>query len=119
MDLGGNEFGNRPCAGLVESDLGSELARAVAKRLVVYHRRPGGQSQFSALLELEPKSDRVQKALDYAKQNLHTPLTLNQLSGHAVVPRGYRVSRSIQRLGISCSGPKELHEIFQFIGCRI
>ena len=46
---------------LVESDLGSELARAVAKRLVVYHRRAGGQSQFSALLELEPKSDRVQK----------------------------------------------------------
>jgi transcriptional regulator GlxA family with amidase domain len=37
---------------LVESDLGSELARAVAKNLVVYHRRAGGQSQFSALLEL-------------------------------------------------------------------
>ena len=65
---------------LVESDLGSELARAVAKRLVVYHRRAGGQSQFSALLELEPKSDRVQKALDYAKQNLHTPLTVSQLA---------------------------------------
>jgi transcriptional regulator GlxA family with amidase domain len=31
-------------------------------------------------LELEPKSDRVQKALDYAKQNLHTPLTVNQLA---------------------------------------
>ena len=65
---------------LVESDLGSELARAVAKRLVVYHRRAGGQSQFSALLELEPKSDRIQLALDYAKQNLHTPLTVNQLA---------------------------------------
>jgi transcriptional regulator GlxA family with amidase domain len=31
-------------------------------------------------LELEPKSDRVQKALDYAKKNLHTPLTVNQLA---------------------------------------
>jgi transcriptional regulator GlxA family with amidase domain len=65
---------------LVESDLGSELARAVAKNLVVYHRRPGGQSQFSALLELEPKSDRIKMALDYAKQNLHTALTVNQLA---------------------------------------
>jgi transcriptional regulator GlxA family with amidase domain len=65
---------------LVESDLGSELARAVAKNLVLYHRRAGGQSQFSALLELEPKSDRIQKALDYAKQNLHTPLTVSQLA---------------------------------------
>ncbi len=65
---------------LVESDLGSELARAVAKYLVVYHRRPGGQSQFSALLELEPKSDRIKMALDFAKQNLHTLLTVSQLA---------------------------------------
>lgn len=80
MDLGGNGSGIDLALALVESDLGSELARAVAKRLVVYHRRAGGQSQFSALLELEPKSDRVQKALDYAKQNLHTPLSVSQLA---------------------------------------
>jgi transcriptional regulator GlxA family with amidase domain len=48
---------------MVEKDLGVELARRVAKKLVVYHRRAGGQSQFSALLELEPKSDRIQSAL--------------------------------------------------------
>jgi len=65
---------------LVESDMGSDLARAVAKNLVVYHRRAGGQSQFSALLELEPKSDRIQTALDYAKRNLHTPLKVEQLA---------------------------------------
>jgi len=45
---------------MVEQDLGADIARAVARRQVVYHRRAGGQSQFSALLELEPKSDRVQ-----------------------------------------------------------
>src|SRR6266853_316154 len=56
------------------------MARAVARQLVVYHRRTGGQSQFSALLELEPKSDRIQSALAYAKRNLDKPLTAAQLA---------------------------------------
>jgi transcriptional regulator GlxA family with amidase domain len=65
---------------MVEKDLGADVARAVARKLVVYHRRAGGQSQFSALLELEPKSDRIQSALAYAKRNLDTPLTVRQLA---------------------------------------
>src|SRR5882724_904868 len=65
---------------MIEKDLGADLARAVAKKLVVYHRRAGGQSQFSALLELEPKSDRIQSALAYAKRNLDKPLTVEQLA---------------------------------------
>ena len=65
---------------LVEQDLGPEVARSVARKLVVYHRRAGGQTQFSALLELEPKSDRIQKALAYAKENLDTPLNVTQLA---------------------------------------
>jgi transcriptional regulator GlxA family with amidase domain len=65
---------------MVEKDLGADVARAVARKLVVYHRRAGGQSQFSALLELEPKSDRIQSALAYAKRNLDTPLTVGQLA---------------------------------------
>ena len=66
---------------MIEQDLGADVARAVAKKLVVYHRRAGGQSQFSALLELEPKSDRIQSALAYAKRNLASkPLTVEQLA---------------------------------------
>lgn len=65
---------------MVEKDLGSEVALAVARKLVVYHRRAGGQSQFSALLELEPKSDRVQKVLDFAKQNLRSSLSVEDLA---------------------------------------
>lgn len=65
---------------LIEADFGAETARSVAKKLVLYHRRSGGQSQFSELLELEPKSDRIQMALDYAKKNLHRPLTVAQLA---------------------------------------
>jgi transcriptional regulator GlxA family with amidase domain len=81
---------------MVEQDLGAEVARAVARQLVVYHRRAGGQSQFSALLELEPKSDRIQSALAYAKRNLDKPLTVGQLADAArLSPRQFsRVFRA-------------------------
>ncbi len=65
---------------LVEEDAGTEVARDVARHMVVYHRRTGGQSQFSALLELEPKSDRIQTALTYAKGNLNRPLSVDELA---------------------------------------
>jgi transcriptional regulator GlxA family with amidase domain len=68
---------------MIENDQGPEMARAVARQLVVYHRRAGGQSQFSALLELEPKSDRIQNALAYAKRNLDKPLTVKKLADAA------------------------------------
>ena len=65
---------------MVEKDLGMELARAVARKMVVYHRRAGGQSQFSTLLELEPKSDRIHSALSYARRNLKMSLSVEQLA---------------------------------------
>ena len=39
---------------LVEDDLRPELSREVARRLVLFLRRPGGQSQFSAQLTAAP-----------------------------------------------------------------
>jgi transcriptional regulator GlxA family with amidase domain len=65
---------------MVEKDLGANLARSVAQKLVMYHRRAGGQSQHSALLELEPKSDRIQTALNYARQHLASALSVEQLA---------------------------------------
>jgi len=65
---------------LIEDDHGAALARRVARLMVVYHRRPGGQSQFSALLELEPRSDRIRRALVHAKENLRNPLTVEELA---------------------------------------
>jgi transcriptional regulator GlxA family with amidase domain len=65
---------------LIEDDHGVEMSREIARKLVVYHRRPGGQSQFSALLEMEPRSDRVRRALIYAKENLRNPLTVEELA---------------------------------------
>ena len=65
---------------LVEDDLGADLSRAVARTLVVYHRRPGGQSQFSTMLELDPHSDRIRKVLSFAREHLREPLTAERLA---------------------------------------
>jgi transcriptional regulator GlxA family with amidase domain len=65
---------------MVEKDFGAELARSVAQKLVMYHRRAGGQSQHSALLELEPKSDRIQTVLGYAREHLAQSLSVEQLA---------------------------------------
>ena len=65
---------------MVEADLGFEVSKSVAQKMVVYHRRTGGQSQFSAMLQLESKSDRIQLALDYAKRNLRKTLSVAELA---------------------------------------
>jgi transcriptional regulator GlxA family with amidase domain len=80
---------------LVEDDLGPELALRVAGRLVLYQRRAGGQSQFSSLLELTPKSDRIRAVLDYARRNLAERLSVEDLAEVAhLSPRQF--SRSFQ-----------------------
>ncbi|EUB96343.1 DJ-1 domain, InhA-type [Rhizobium sp. CF080] len=65
---------------MVEKDHGPEVTRSAARKLVVHHRRAGGQSQFSSLLELEPKSDRIQKALIYANGHLKNGLSVEELA---------------------------------------
>lgn len=68
---------------LIEDDLGEAVARRTAQELVVFHRRPGGQSQHSALLELAPKTDRIGRALAFARSRLDQPLTVEQLASEA------------------------------------
>lgn len=65
---------------MVEGDLGVDIAKQVARAMVVYHRRSGGQSQFSAIAEIEPSSDRVKHALLYARDNLHKELSVEELA---------------------------------------
>jgi transcriptional regulator GlxA family with amidase domain len=58
--------------------------------LVVYHRRPGGQSQFSELLALEPPSDRIRGALSFARAHLHEALPVERLADAACLsPRQF------------------------------
>ncbi|WP_093376899.1 GlxA family transcriptional regulator [Variovorax sp. OV329] len=66
--------------GLVENDLGAELARSVAHRLVMNQRRSGGQSQHSEMLKLAPKSDRIQQVLEHARQRLAQSLSVEELA---------------------------------------
>lgn len=68
---------------IVEKDLGLELARQVARKLVIYQRRGGGQSQFSTLLELDAKSDRVQTVLNHVRENLKDELSIESLAAVA------------------------------------
>jgi len=68
---------------LIEEDLGADISRAVAQELVVYHRRPGGQSQFSAMLEMTPESDRIRLALSYARDHLTESLPIERLAAVA------------------------------------
>ncbi len=80
---------------MIEDDLGAEVARTVARELVIYHRRTGAQPQISTLLKLAPKSDRIQAALTYARDNLHKPLTVPELAEAAhLSPRQF--SRAFQ-----------------------
>lgn len=68
---------------LVEADLGVDIARQIAKGLVMYHRRGGAQGQESALLSMAAKSDRIQTALSYARQNLRSELSVEELAAAA------------------------------------
>jgi transcriptional regulator GlxA family with amidase domain len=68
---------------LIAEDLGEEIAKRAAQRLVVFHRRPGGQSQFSALLDLGARTDRIGRALSFAREHLAQPLSVENLAAAA------------------------------------
>ena len=75
---------------LIEKDLGRDVAGAIARRLVMHHRRAGGQSQHSELLQLAPSSDRIQKTLIHAKTHLANPMTVEELAEVAALsPRQF------------------------------
>jgi transcriptional regulator GlxA family with amidase domain len=75
---------------LIGEDLGESVARRTAQHLVVYHRRPGGQSQFSALLELESAPGRFAALLEYMRAHLAGALTVERLAARACMsPRNF------------------------------
>ena len=99
---------------VIEKDLGRELALSVARKLVIYQRRGGGQSQFSTLLELDARSDRVQTALAYAREHLAADLSVEVLADAASLsPRqfsrvfrdetGQSPAKAIERLRVEAA----------------
>ena len=76
---------------LVEEDHGSRLALQVARNLVLYLRRPGGQSQFSAALSLQLTDRKPLRELEaWVLDNLQKPLTVPLLAERvAMSPRNF------------------------------
>ena len=76
---------------LVEEDYGSRLALQVARNLVLYLRRPGGQSQFSAALSLQLTDRKPLRELEsWVLDNLNKPLTVPVLAQRvAMSPRNF------------------------------
>ncbi len=102
---------------LIEEDLGRALSRAVARMLVVYYQRPGGQMQHSSLLELDPGSDRIRAALVYAREHLSEPLSVERLAEVAhlsvrqfsrafVAGTGMTPAKAIERLRVEAARPR-------------
>jgi transcriptional regulator GlxA family with amidase domain len=75
---------------LIADDHGEDMALKTAQELVVYRRRPGGQSQFSALLEMERPDGRFCALLGWMREHLDQPLTVEQLADRAhMSPRNF------------------------------
>jgi transcriptional regulator GlxA family with amidase domain len=76
---------------LVEEDHGSRLALQVARNLVLYLRRPGGQSQFSAALSLQATDQKPLRELEtWVLDNLNKPLTVPVLAQRiSMSPRNF------------------------------
>jgi transcriptional regulator GlxA family with amidase domain len=68
---------------LVEADLGRAAALAVARHLVVFIKRPGGQAQFSAMLSLQQGDERFGALHEWIGQNLAADLSVPNLAARA------------------------------------
>jgi transcriptional regulator GlxA family with amidase domain len=96
---------------MVKEDFGEDIAQQTARQLVLYHRRSGGQSQFSSLLELKAPTGRFGALLSWAREHLDTPLTVEALAEQAnmstrhfarafIAETGSTPSKAIERLRI-------------------
>jgi transcriptional regulator GlxA family with amidase domain len=118
---------------MIADEFGEELAQATAKQLVVYHRRSGGQSQFSALLELKAPSGRFKPLLAWAREHLDEDLTVERLAEKAnMSPRhfsrsfaaetGVSPSKAVERLRVEVararvqSGAEPIERIAEVAG---
>ena len=80
----GSSAGIDLCLHIVRSDFGAELANTVARRLVMYSHRQGGQSQFiERPVPLRREADRLSSILDHILANLQDPHTISSLAHHA------------------------------------
>lgn len=79
------------CLALVARDLGDAVANAIARRLVLYARRPGYQSQFNPVLAAQTRADAsFSDLLDWIRAHLDAPLDVAVLAERAgMSPRNF------------------------------
>lgn len=68
---------------LIADDLGEDVALRVARQLVMYLKRPGGQSQFSVPLDQVATTRRIEDIRHHILLNITAPLTVADLAQHA------------------------------------
>jgi transcriptional regulator GlxA family with amidase domain len=69
---------------LLEDDLGHREAMRIARRLVVFLKRPGGQAQFSVPLSMQASEDRAfEKISSWMQENLGRDLRVENLAERA------------------------------------
>jgi len=88
---------------MVAEDHGEEIARETARQLVVYHRRSGGQSQFSTLLELKAPTGRFKPLLSWARERLDQPLTVERMAEQAHMSSRHFTRAFIAEIGMTPS----------------
>jgi transcriptional regulator GlxA family with amidase domain len=99
---------------MIAEDFGDEIAQKTARQLVLYHRRSGGQSQFSSLIELKAPTGRFGPLLIWAREHLDEKLTVEDLAGRAgmsarhftrafMAETGSTPSKAIERLRIEAA----------------
>jgi len=76
---------------LIEEDYGPQIALAVARYLVVYLKRPGGQEQYSEPLRFQmTSSDRLSDLAPWITAHLHQDLSVETLAAKACLsPRQF------------------------------
>ncbi|NHC43780.1 helix-turn-helix domain-containing protein [Motilibacter aurantiacus] len=87
----GSAAGIDLCLHLIRLDHGATVANSVARRLVVPAHREGGQAQFiEAPVAQGPGDDAVARSMEWALQNLASPISLADLAARALMsPRSY------------------------------
>ncbi|WP_342629930.1 GlxA family transcriptional regulator [Nguyenibacter vanlangensis] len=101
----------------VESDLGRDVALAVARDLVVFLKRPGGQAQFSTLLALQMGGGRFDTLHSWMATNLASDLTLSRLAEQAGMSE-----RSFSRHYVRATGRTPLRAVEELrveAACRL
>jgi transcriptional regulator GlxA family with amidase domain len=120
---------------LAAEDYGEAIAQEAARQLVLYHRRSGGQSQFSSLLELKAPAGRFGPLLAWAREHLDAPLTVEDLAEQAgmssrhfsrafIAETGTTPSKAVERLRVEVarqrvqSSGEPIERVAQLTGFR-